>query len=45
MLVFLMMPSFTSAYFLSTAKFSSHFLKVVLAPLWTYRRQGVPSES
>lgn len=32
-LLFLMMPSFTSAYFLSTAKFSSHFLKGVLAPL------------
>lgn len=28
-LLFLMMPSFTSAYFLSTAKFSSHFLKGV----------------
>lgn len=35
MLLFLMMPSLTSAYFLSTAKFSSHFLKGVLAPLCT----------
>lgn len=36
MLFFLMMPSWTSAYFLSTAKFRSHFLKGVLAPLWTW---------
>lgn len=34
-LFFLMTPSFTSANFLSTAKFSSHFLKGVVAPLWT----------
>lgn len=36
MLFFLTMPSFISAYFLSTAKFSSHFLNGVVAPLWTW---------
>lgn len=37
-LLLLMMPSLTSANFLSTAKFNSHFLKGDLAPLWTWWR-------